>query len=254
MAITAVLSLNEEKARRLSAGTVKVFLAERVPGRGPVGHGESSLPHDASHQKHKSKQDTSMINHERCVTLVSDDEIEEPIADAGEYNTHHEQVMLLMLQQLNNAFRERLAGVKRAVFNTVVQRSLAKNAPRTMEELEKMTVSGVSVTMKKKYGKYLVQSVAQVDAFIDRHANRLDTMIDSFELDVDAILGPRIMTANDIHHTQMTPAKIGGLDWGDSDDDWEIMPSENPNLEDISTLPGSYQDGSWNHVSRSNNP
>lgn len=164
------------------------------------------------------------------------------MTDAIESTSSHEQVMLLMLQQLNNAFRERLAGVKRAVFNTVVQRDLASSAPRTIEELEKITVSGFSVTMKKKYGKYLVQAVSQVDAFIEKHSTNLDAVLDSFELDVDSILGPRIMTASEINQTEPTPPRQGGLDWGESDDDWEIMPSENPDDTE----------GPWNHVLRSN--
>lgn len=239
MSITAVLSVNDKKASQLASGALRVFLSERVPGR--EGNAELSAPaqeRQRKKQKSKSKAGASDLNIDRIDTVVLDD----PVADAIENTSSREQVMLVMLQQLNNAFRERLAGVKRAVFNTVVQRGLAETAPRTMEELDRITVSGVSVPMKKKYGKYLIQAVAQVDAFIGKHSSHLDTMVDSFELDVDAILGPKIMTASEIQ-TQPTPGREGGLDWGESDDDWEIMPSENPDDDG---------DGPWNHVSRPN--
>ena len=239
MAITAVLSVNENKARQLSCGALKVFLSERVPGKDNNAPTSARKGRKKGNQKSRSNPGASNVN--SCIDLV-DDDIEEPVADAIESTSSHEQVMLVMLQQLNNAFRERLAGVKRAVFNTVVQRGLASSAPRTIEELEKITVSGFSVTMKKKYGKYLVQAVSQVDAFIEKHSTNLDTVLDSFQLDVDSILGPRIMTASEINQTEPTPPRQGGLDWGESDDDWEIMPSENPDDND----------GPWNHVFRSN--
>lgn len=247
MSITAVLSLNESKARQITAGSLRVFLSERVPGNGTKEKDASPAPQELQNRKQKSKSNPSVVNYESCVRIVSDDEIEEAIVDSIENTSTHEQVMLLMLQQLNNAFRERLAGVKRAVFNTVVQRSLASNAPRTMEEVFQLTISGISVTMKKKYGKYLIQAVAQVDAFIEMHSRSLDTMVDSFELDVDAILGPKIMTAAEVQQTQKTPIRRGCLDWGESDDDWEIMPSENPD-----NGPPTQQDESWNHVLRPN--
>lgn len=238
MAITAVLSVNDQKASQLMSGALKVFLSERVQGRG--GNAETSAPQGRKRKKQKSKSNAGASrDHDDHAHINDNDVIEEPVADAIENTSSHEQVMLVMLQQLNNAFRERLGG-KRAVFNTAVQRSLALDAPRTMKELDEITVSGVSVPMKKKYGKYLIQAVGQVDAFVEKHSSHLDTMVDSFELDVDAILGPRIMTAREIQ-TQPTPGKEGGLDWGESDDDWEIMPSENAENDD---------GGGWNHVSR----
>lgn len=255
MAITAVLTVNESKAALLQSGAAKVHLSERLTQKSNA-TGQPNQPQserrdkedlntESSRPKKRKVEDKQVAQKKNagCVNLVSDDEIEDPKVQVEEGNgepSPREQLMLIMLPQLNNAIRERL-DAKRAVFNTLVQSKLSKEAPRSMEELEKLRVSGVSAHMKQKYGKYLVEAVIQVDAFLGK--TDLDQCpLDSFKLDVDALFGPRIMTANQIPLTQSTPARMSELDWGDSDDDWEIMPSENQDVPE--------NDNGWKHIVR----
>jgi len=255
MAITAVLTVNESKAALLQSGAAKVHLSERLTQKSNA-TGQPNQPQserrdkedldtESSRPKKRKVEDKQVAQKKNagCVNLVSDDEIEDPKVQVEEDNgepSPREQLMLIMLPQLNNAIRERL-DAKRAVFNTLVQSKLSKEAPRSVEELEKLRVSGVSAHMKQKYGKYLVEAVIQVDAFLGK--TDLDKCpLDSFKLDVDALFGPRIMTANQIPLTQSTPARMSELDWGDSDDDWEIMPSENQDVPE--------NDNGWKHIVR----
>lgn len=255
MAITAVLTVNESKAALLQSGAAKVHLSERLTQKSNA-TGQPNQPQserrdkedlntESSRPKKRKVEDKQVAQKKNagCVNLVSDDEIEDPKVQVEEDNgepSPREQLMLIMLPQLNNAIRERL-DAKRAVFNTLVQSKLSKEAPRSMEELEKLRVSGVSAHMKQKYGKYLVEAVIQVDAFLGK--TDLDKCpLDSFKLDVDALFGPRIMTANQIPLTQSTPARMSELDWGDSDDDWEIMPSENQDVPE--------NENGWKHIVR----
>lgn len=255
MAITAVLTVNESKAALLQSGAARVHLSERLTQKSNAA-GQPNQPQserrdkedlntESSRPKKRKVEDKQVAQKKNagCVNLVSDDEIEDPKVQVEEDNgepSPREQLMLIMLPQLNNAIRERL-DAKRAVFNTLVQSKLSKEAPRSMEELEKLRVSGVSAHMKQKYGKYLVEAVIQVDAFLGK--TDLDKCpLDSFKLDVDALFGPRIMTANQIPLTQSTPARMSELDWGDSDDDWEIMPSENQDVPE--------NENGWKHIVR----
>lgn len=255
MAITAVLTVNESKAALLQSGAARVHLSERLTQKSNA-TGQPNQPQserrdkedlntESSRPKKRKVEDKQVAQKKNagCVNLVSDDEIEDPKVQVEEDNgepSPREQLMLIMLPQLNNAIRERL-DAKRAVFNTLVQSKLSKEAPRSMEELEKLRVSGVSAHMKQKYGKYLVEAVIQVDAFLGK--TDLDKCpLDSFKLDVDALFGPRIMTANQIPLTQSTPARMSELDWGDSDDDWEIMPSENQDVPE--------NENGWKHIVR----
>lgn len=263
MAITAVLTVNETKATLLRSGAAKVHLSERLTHKSGA-TGEPNQPHHQSKDKEDLNAESSRPKKRKiaekqvaqkknagCVNLVSDDEIEDPKVQVDEDNGEpgpREQLMLIMLPQLNNAIRERL-DAKRAVFNTLVQSKLSKQAPSSMEELEKLRVSGVSAHMKQKYGKYLVEAVIQVDAFL-RNIDQDICPLDSFKLDIDALFGPRIMTANQIPLTQSTPAHISELDWGDSDDDWEIMPSENHDVPDQGQDLSEHSDHGWRHVVR----
>jgi superfamily II DNA helicase RecQ len=176
-------------------------------------------------------------------TFGSDDDIENPSmaveAVANGYNGEddlqygnnimqlgqREQVMLVMLGQLNMAFRERLDDVNRSVFNTKLQAELAKQPLRNDRDLNSTMVNGFSKHMKDKYGKYLIQAVQQVDSFLELTNDVEALTLESFALDVDAIFGQPIMTLEDINHA-MTP--LGGApDWGEDDDedDWVIEPT-----------------------------
>ena len=136
-----------------------------------------------------------------------------------------EQVMLVMLGQLNKAFRERLDDVNRSVFNTKLQAELAKQPLRNHLDLQSTTINGFSKHMKDKYGKYLIQAVKQVDNFLGV-INEVEALtLDSFALDVDAIFGQPIMTLNEI--TRAATPVVVAPDWGDDDeeDDWVIEPT-----------------------------
>lgn len=101
---------------------------------------------------------------------------------------------------------------------------IAENAPRTIAELTAMTIPGVSKHMKQKFGKYLVEAVGQVDAFLQQGGQNRSTL-DSFTLDVNALFGPPVLCANQIPptQTQHLPSNTQNeVDWGvESDDDWE---------------------------------
>ncbi|MEO2192623.1 MAG: hypothetical protein ABGY24_09270, partial [bacterium] len=137
-----------------------------------------------------------------------------------------EQVMLVMLGQLNRAFRERLDDVNRSVFNTKLQAELAKQPLRNDRDLNSTMVNGFSKHMKDKYGKYLIQAVQQVDSFLELTNDVEALTLESFALDVDAIFGQPIMTLEEINHAVVP---VGGApDWGDDDDDdddWVIEPT-----------------------------
>jgi hypothetical protein len=137
-----------------------------------------------------------------------------------------EQVMLVMLGQLNRAFRERLDDVNRSVFNTKLQAELAKQPLRNDRDLNSTMVNGFSKHMKDKYGKYLIQAVQQVDNFLELTNDVEALTLESFALDVDAIFGQPIMTLEEINHAVVP---VGGApDWGDDDDDdddWVIEPT-----------------------------
>lgn len=150
----------------------------------------------------------------------------------GAYNAdevvldQREQVMLVMLGQLNSAFRERLDDVNRSVFNTKLQAELAKQPLRNELDLQSTTVNGFSKHMKERYGKFLIQAVKQVDTFLDVANNVEALTLDSFALDVDSIFGKPIMTMNEMANAGGATPVVGGADWGDdSDDDWAIEPT-----------------------------
>jgi hypothetical protein len=93
-----------------------------------------------------------------------------------------------------------------------------------------MVVPGVSMHMKKKFGKYLVGAVRQADEFLVE-AQTKTLALDSFKLDIDALFGPPIINAAQVPPTQVQSSGIRApeenlenLEWGDSDDDWEVVP------------------------------
>ena len=210
------------------------------------------------HQNHQNQQQQQQQQHRSLVSALeafgSDDDIECPsmAVNAGGFAgarapgvafgvldgydgtcnadevvlDQREQVMLVMLGQLNSAFRERLDDVNRSVFNTKLQAELAKQPLRNELDLQSTTVNGFSKHMKEKYGKFLIQAVKQVDTFLDVTNNVEALTLDSFALDVDAIFGKPIVTMNDMANAGGATPVVGGADWGDdSDDDWAIEPT-----------------------------
>lgn len=148
------------------------------------------------------------------------------IGDDAEQLGQREQVMLVMLGQLNRAFRERLDDVNRSVFNTKLQAELAKQPLRNELDLHSTTINGFSKHMKEKYGRYLIQAVQQVDSFLELTNNVEALTLESFALDVNAIFGQPIMTLRDVANRGCTTPIVSGADWGDdSDDDWMIEPT-----------------------------
>ena len=232
--ITSVLFVHEDQARLLSEGKMKVILSERLDSKEAQALNNTisaNIESEGMSRKKKQKKGsvTQAVGPATHSSHAADyDDIEEPANEAAARNCPRVQLMTLMMMQLNSAIRERFDEVKRSVFNTSVQAKIAQQAPRTLAELHQLTISGLSINMKKKYGKYIIQAVGQVDAFLKKYPEHEERPLDSFELDIDAILGPPIMTANEVGVSQEVAVLNTAPDWGDSDDEWEIMPSENP--------------------------
>jgi hypothetical protein len=231
------LFVQENKARLVSEGKIKVILSERLDSK------EVEIPQNTSNtyrieserMSRKKKQKKGSVTQPvgtatHSTRDIDCEDIEEPENEVIVQNSPRVQLMTLMMMQLNTAIRERFDEVKRSVFNTSVQAKIAQQAPSTLAELDRLTISGFSINMKKKYGKYIIQAVGQVDAFLEKYPEQEERPLDSFELDIDAILGPPIMTANEVGISQEAHVVNPAPDWGDSDDDWEIMPSENLNF------------------------
>lgn len=123
-------------------------------------------------------------------------------------------------------------------------------------------VPGVSMHMKKKFGKYLVGAVRQADEFLDR-AQTESAALDSFRLNVDALFGPPIINATQVPPTQVQSIglrapeeNLENLEWGDSDDDWEVVPMNPQNklrtkiLSSIHTGERQEPPNEWRYVVR----
>lgn len=204
-------------------------LSERVKRRMTDGTDDTATDNNVGRKAKDKKRprDVERSIAHKMEAFGSDDDIENPsaVVYANETQQHgpREEVMLVMLGQLNRAFRERLDEVTRSVFNTKLQAELAKQSLRTAKDIELTTINGFSKHMKEKYGKYLLQAVNQVDNFLEATHNGAGLTLESFALDVDSIFGPAIVTFNDIAKTE-TP--FAGVDWGDdSEDDWVVEPT-----------------------------
>lgn len=123
------------------------------------------------------------------INLVSDDEEDALAADPAAQMRF--QVMKLMLSQLSKALRDH-TGASRIPLSTTVQDNIAKRPPRTSEELQTMTISGLSKHMKQRYGPAILQGVAQADAHIAAVEQGIAT-VESFQL--NAAIALQGMTA-----------------------------------------------------------
>jgi len=126
-----------------------------------------------------------------------------------------------------------------------------------------MVVPGVSMHMKKKFGKYLVGAVGQADEFFVK-AQTESLALDSFKLNLDDLFGPPIINATQVPPAQlqsigvrahMTPPE--NVEWGDSDDDWEVVPMNPQNsklrtkiLSSIHAGEGQEPQNEWRYVVR----
>jgi len=111
---------------------------------------------------------------------------------------------------------------------------IAENPPRSIAELEALSVSGISKLMKMKHGGYLVAGVRQADAHLAL-VQAGSAALDDFVLDVDMVFkghhSPPNAAAGQQQHPQnqgvhaQQPLPCGQsafqADWGDDDDDFE---------------------------------
>jgi hypothetical protein len=91
------------------------------------------------------------------------------------------QVLRKAMDQLNQELRKERK-LKRGPLTGTVQAQLVARPPRSAVELDRMAISGLSASLKKQYGRYIMQAVAQADAYV-RLVLEGVARVEDFELD-----------------------------------------------------------------------
>ena len=106
----------------------------------------------------------------QVINLVSDDDDDDENDDDADLSRNPEvklrfDIMCAMLRQLSVVLKEHTAG-RRIPLSTSVQQKIAKNPPKTLEDINKMTISGFNTHMKKRFGPALLAGVVQADSHL----------------------------------------------------------------------------------------
>ncbi len=168
-------------------------------GAGPSGVAIATAPAEMKKKKAAPKKRSKAAAAAQVINLVSSDD-EAPVPQEEEvveddvsryYEEHPEEkprfdVMLIMLQQLSTALKEHMAG-RKIPLSTSLQRDLARKPPVTLEEMNKMKLSGFSTHMKARFGPALLAGVAQAEAHLAK-VNADMAAIEDFVLDKAPVL------------------------------------------------------------------